>query len=443
MIDVMEIVRKLERKGASEAEVVMWRNRRFRVSFSEEISDIIDLELISVSLRVAVNKKIAVIGVEDISSENIERKIEEIIRIARASSEDPYWGGLNTVFGKTVVEEIYNKELDEVSYDDVRDIIRTMVDNVHDVHPKVSVSRGSFNILRTEYNYANSYSNEILKRSENSFGGYIWVRADVDNIGTFSDFFIGRSIKKDFDPAYFSRKVAERSLEFSRARKTTTGKYKIIFENSVAGSILTSVFSPAVSAETIFRKRSPLIDKIGTQIFDDKISIVDDGTIGRYIGAREFDDEGHPTQRTILVEKGILKTYLYDSYYAKLLNTRSTGNAWRGLASSPRPSHNVLIFEPGDLEINDLIKEVRRGIYVVRVIGEWLSNPVSGYVQATITHAYEIENGEIREPLKGGTLTMNLYENLKRSFIGASKETRATPARIVAPSIAVDNVSIS
>lgn len=443
MIDALDIIKRIEKRSVREAEVALWRNRRVRASFTDQVNELVDLDTLSMSIRVVIDKKIGVIGIEDLDPKKIDEYIDQVISIARVSPEDPNWRNLNQIYGKASVEGVYSKEIESISYDEILNVIKDLSQGVSEGDPLAKITRGSLTINSIEFSYTNTNMNNPMSRKENSFNIYSTVRIDTaEGSGSFSDFVSGRSIRKEFDPGSFGRELALRARDFVKTDKIETGKYTVVLENSVNASILSAVLAPAISSENIFRGRSPLTNKLGEQVLSDKIDLVDDGTAGEYVGAREFDDEGHPTQRTIVAEKGVLRNYLFDSYYANLMNTRSTGNAWRGLSSSPRPSINVLIMKSGSRGLEDLIKDISRGIYVVRVIGEWLSNPVSGYVQATITHAYEIMNGEIKRSLKGGTLTMNLYEGYGRDFVEASKEIKKMP-RVVTPHVVISNVSIS
>lgn len=444
MIDLFELLREIERRGASEAEISMWRSRRKRLSFTEEPGEAVELDRISLSIRVIVGKRVGVIGIEDLNRESIDKAIDRVISITKTSPEDPNWRSLNKDFGRSRVSgATYEKENIETDFSEIESMFRELRSSVHEKCKDARITRGSINISSVEYYYVNSYLNNIMSRIESGFSAYAMVRVDSNGAtGTYSDFEIGRNIKREFRPRELGERIASRAIEFTNAKKTETGRYNVILDQVVNASILTVILSPAVSAENIFRGRSPLVNKLETKILSEKISIEDNGLIGEYIGSREFDDEGVKTQRTIIVDRGVLKSYLYDTYYANLMNTRSTGNAWRGLSTSPRPSHNVLIMSPGKESLSDLVRDIGRGIYVVRVIGEWLSNPVSGYIQATITHAYEISDGEIKTPLKGGTLTTNFYKGYGEDFVDSSRETRVLD-RVVSPHIAMRNVVIS
>ncbi|RLI20590.1 TldD/PmbA family protein, partial [Candidatus Bathyarchaeota archaeon] len=201
---------------------------------------------------------------------------------------------------------------------------------------------------------------------------------------------------------------------FLKAKPIKSQKIPVIVRNQVFASILGVILSGPITADWVQKGRSPLSNKLETQVAAQKISIVDDGTLRGGWRTRPFDDEGHPTQRTAIIENGILKNYLYDSYTALKDNVKSTGNAFRGRYwMPPQPSPTNLMLEAGDVSPEEMIEETKGGVFIEETIGEWLSNPISGNLNATITHGYLIENGELTTPVKGIVMSGNLYEILK------------------------------
>jgi len=143
------------------------------------------------------------------------------------------------------------------------------------------------------------------------------------------------------------------------------------------------------------------------------------------VRTRPFDDEGHSTRITPIIEKGTLKNYLYDTYTALKENVRSTGNAQRYYYwMSPLPSPSNLILKPGKASLEEMIQETKNGIFVENTIGEWLSNPVSGNLNATVTHGYIIKNGELTEPIKGIVISGSFYELLKSGIETVGNDPR-------------------
>jgi predicted Zn-dependent protease len=174
------------------------------------------------------------------------------------------------------------------------------------------------------------------------------------------------------------------------------------------------MLNTSISANYTQKSMSPLSKKLGTQIASEDITIIDDGIVQSGWQTRPFDDEGHPTQKTPIIEKGILRNYVYDTYTALQDGVESTGNARRlNYSMAPEPALSNLILEPGRMSPEEIIHESKNGIYVEDTIGEWLSDPVSGSLSATVTHGYLVENGKLTQPIKGVVISGNFYEILK------------------------------
>ncbi|MEM4739601.1 MAG: metallopeptidase TldD-related protein, partial [Zestosphaera sp.] len=188
--------------------------------------------------------------------------------------------------------------------------------------------------------------------------------------------------------------------------------------------------------------RSPLIGKLGEELVSEHVSIVDLGASSEVLGSKPFDDEGHPTRNTILFEKGVLKTYLYDTYTALKEGKESTGNASRTFSTAPVPQPHHLRLMPGEARLDELISETREGVLVMDTIGEWLSNPVSGHLNATITHAYLVREGKLVKPIKGAVITANVYELLKHHIEAVGRDLRIEYG-VSAPSLKFSKVKIA
>lgn len=187
----------------------------------------------------------------------------------------------------------------------------------------------------------------------------------------------------------------------------------MVVHPEVFGVVLHEAFGHASEGDLVFTGESVLHKKLGEKLASEIVTIIDEGTVeGGYFCP--FDDEGHPTQRTPVIKDGILKNYIYDTYTALKDDVQSTGNAQRSYYwMNPQPSPNNLILKTGEASPEEIIRGTKRGIYIEDTIGEWLSNPISGNLNATITHGYLVENGELAEPIKGVVVSGNFYEILK------------------------------
>ncbi len=142
------------------------------------------------------------------------------------------------------------------------------------------------------------------------------------------------------------RKAAERAIRRLGAVKVETQRVPVIFEPRIARSLLGNIFD-AVDGRAIYRKASFLAGKLGEKIADERITLIDDGTIPGLFGSSPFDDEGVPTRRTPVIERGVLKNYLLNTYTARKLDMKTTGNASRGITGNAGIGHGNFFHRSG------------------------------------------------------------------------------------------------
>src|SRR6202043_1959164 len=140
--------------------------------------------------------------------------------------------------------------------------------------------------------------------------------------------------------------AAERTLRRLGARKVKTAHVPVIFDPMVSSSIIEHIFE-GVNGDSVYRGASFLAGKLGQKIAGDSVNVIDDGTIPGGFGTSPFDGEGVPTRRTVVVENGVLNSYLMNTYTAKKLGLKTTGNASRGLAGTPGIGPGNYFLQPG------------------------------------------------------------------------------------------------
>ena len=406
-------VEKALSKGATEAEVYVQKSRTIQVEFAEEIESFRVTESIGMSLRVALGKKIAMYSTSILNEDEILEAADRAVKIAKVAQEDPDWRHLNKRFGSTPVEGYYDETIKDLSYEEIIDALTSAVVGMKEYDKRVTPTRGILGISTSKISVMNSYGEECERKETNVT---VWMRAKAEDSGkkgTGTEYQQTR-FWREINFRNLAIKTAEKVVNFLEAKPIPSGKMSTVIRNQIFANILGVILSGPINADWVQKGRSPLSNKLETQIASENITIVDDGTVKGGWLTRPFDDEGHPTQRTIIVEKGVLKNYIYDTYTALKENRKSTGNALRRRYwMAPQPSPSNLILQPGKTSVEEMIKETDRGIYVEETIGEWLSNPVSGNLNATVTHGYLIENGEFKEPIKGVVIAGNFYELLK------------------------------
>jgi len=225
--------------------------------------------------------------------------------------------------------------------------------------------------------------------------------------------------------------ISHKALEL--AKKSSNGKefhYKgtIVLSPRALNNLLSYTLMPAFSAENVQRGRSILRGKIGEQIFSENITIVDDGTLDNALNSSKFDGEGTATQRTILVEKGVLKNYLYDIKRSKKEGKSTTGNASRSYQTLPYISPTNFIIE----ETNTSLEDLEEYIFVNGIIGSHTSNPITGDFAVEIQNSFYYKNGEI-VPIKRGMFGGNIFEMLKDALPLKDSEQRG---KLISPPVA-------
>ncbi|MCI0469305.1 MAG: TldD/PmbA family protein [Nitrospirae bacterium] len=253
-----------------------------------------------------------------------------------------------------------------------------------------------------------------------------------------SRFFSGVSFDK------VGRIAAQRAARLLGASKITPGKRAIIMDNSVVTEFL-SVFSAALSAESVQKKKSILADKIGRNVISEKLNIVDSGLLDGMLGSKPFDDEGVRTMKKTLIENGVLKGFLHNTYTAGKEAVVSTGNAVRGgFTGLPSVGPTNLFLEPASNEFiiafDDIIKAAGTGIYVTEAMGMHTANPISGEFSVGVSGLW-IENGEIRYPVKEAVISGNMLDLFRNTALVG--DDMRFYGNIGAPSLLIENIDIS
>ncbi|MBF6569820.1 MAG: TldD/PmbA family protein [Candidatus Binataceae bacterium] len=231
---------------------------------------------------------------------------------------------------------------------------------------------------------------------------------------------------------------AERAVRRLGGRKVKTLRAPVVFEPDRAASLIRALIG-AASGPSLYRGASFLVDRLGSQITSSNVTIVDDGTIRSGLASKPFDGEGLPTTRKAVVEAGVLKTYLLDSYCARKLKLSPTGNASRSVGESPTVSSSNLFLEPGTYTPEQIIGSVKEGLYVTELIGFGVNTVTGDYSRGA--SGIWIENGELTYPVQEITIAGNLKDMfMSIEMIGSDLVWRSST---VAPTIKISEMTIA
>lgn len=208
-------------------------------------------------------------------------------------------------------------------------------------------------------------------------------------------------------------KHADKALDFIRLAEEEyqiiTGIYPVIFSSKCIGTLL-ATFESGCNGKLVQKGASPLIGKLGEKIIDTRLSIYDDPMIDYADGSGPIDGEGVLSQRTPLFEDGILRNYIYDLQTAGIMDVKSTGNGERSFGSQPYPGYSNITIKPGDMKLQDMISDIKKGILVDQMLGGGQSNILAGEFSVNIELGFLIENGQIVGRVKDCMLAGNVFD---------------------------------
>jgi PmbA protein len=263
--------------------------------------------------------------------------------------------------------------------------------------------------------------------------------AQDENGGMQRDYWysVARSLAK-LDPAeQVGKEAARRTLRRLGARKAKTADVPVVLDPMVARSMLEHIFE-GINGDSVYRGASFLAGKLGEKIAGTNVNIVDDGTMSGGFGTTPFDGEGIPTRRTVVIENGILKSYLLNTYTAKKLGLETTANASRGLAGTPGIGPGNYFLQPGTKTSKQIISEIKDGLYVTEFLGHG-ANLVTGDYSRGASGMW-IVNGELAFPVEEITVAGNLKDMFSNiSEIGSDLEFRGS---VASPTIRIDGLTV-
>jgi len=438
-----DVVQRAMQRGATAAECVIRDGTEFStVVRLGEVETLKESGSKALGIRVFVGQRAANTWTSDLSQQSLQRMIDSALELAKVTTEDPFASipeaaQLGSIDGDL---DLYYDDVNSLSTTDRIDYARRAERAALDFDPRISNSEGgSFDVATGRKVLANSHG--FLGEFQRSYCSVSAVPIARDEQGKMQrDYWysVSRTMGKLESAESVGQTAAKRTLQRLGARKVKTVRVPIIFDPQVARSLLGHIFE-AANGESIYRNASFLTGKLGEQIAGENVTVIDDGTIPGGFGSSPFDMEGVPTRRTVVVENGVLKSYLLNTYAAKKLGLATTGNASRGLAGNPGIGSGNFFLKPGVRTPRQIIGDVKDGLYVTEFLGFGV-NLVTGDFSRGAGGLW-IVNGELTYPVEEITAAGNLKEMLRNiSEIGNDLEFRGS---VACPTIRIDGMTVA
>ena len=442
-----DVVAKALKAGATDAEAVVYEGDEFSALVRlGQVETLKGSGSRAVGLRVFLGQRVASTSSSDFSNESVARLVEGAVTLAKITSEDPFAGlPERNEFGKLEGDlKLYFEDVNEMPPAERIEIARRTEAAAMACDTRIQNSGGGdFDTATTHKILVNSRG--FVGEYRRSYCGFSTQPIAQDEKGGMQRnywFSNARTVKKLDSPEAVGKEAARRTLRRLGARQVKTQKAPVVFSPEIARSIIGNIFE-AANGDAIYRNASFFSGLLGEQVAGENITVIDDGTlvfdgVGGF-GTRPFDGEGLPTRRTVLVERGILKSYVTNTYTARKLGIQSTGNASRGLAGNPGIGAGNFFLEPGTQTPEQIIGEVKNGLYVTETMGFGVNLVTGDYSQGA--SGLWIENGELAYPVEEITIAGNLKDMYKN--IVAVGDDLVFHGASAAPTIRVEGMMIA
>lgn len=300
--------------------------------------------------------------------------------------------------------------------------------------------KGNLNSIKSKMALSNSNDVNIDQDFSFTYGIVQFNKASQNDVIIDGDHFD----PKKFDDSEIDaliEKISKRIGLLKNLESLTPRKMPVVFSPQ-GTKILTSPLISHLNGYSIYQKVSPLIDKLGEKMFDEKFTILDDPTCKTGIGSRTHDDEGTKSTQMPFVENGVVKNFYHSLKTANLTNSEPTGHGMRGgINSLPSPSKSNILIKNGETNFEEMISDIKEGLLVDSVIGQGMANTLNGDFSNSVGMAFKIENGKVVGRVKGYAIAGNIYQMFK-NINGISKETESFFGSYVAPYFRFDDMNV-
>ena len=438
------IKQALER-GATDAECTISEGQEFSASVRMgEVETLKEAGSRGAGLRVLIGKRMGSSYTSDLTPEGIRQMVASATDLAQLTTEDPQSGlpDASELGSLTGDLKLFSDEVAGLPTDQKIDAAKRAEAAALAFDPRITNSDGgSFDSNIGGKVFANSRGFAGAYRSTYCSLSAVPVAALNGHMERDYWFTIARDFSGLESPELVGRTAAERVIRRLGAVKVETQKVPVIFEPRVARTLLGNLFD-AVQGMAIYRQASFLAGKLGTKIASDRITLIDDGTLPGLFGSQPFDDEGVPSRRTSVIEKGVLNNYLLNTYTARKLGMKTTGNASRGITGNAGIGHGNFFLEANDSDAKtpeQILAGVKNGFYVTELIGSGVNIVTGDYSRGAA--GMWIRDGEPAFPVSEVTIASTLQEMLTGvAEIGNDLEFRGS---VSAPTIMIGEMTVA
>jgi PmbA protein len=436
------IVRQALDKGVAEAECTISEGQEFSANIRmREIESLKEAGARGAGMRVLIGKRAGSAYTSDLSEEGIARMVGSALEIAEIAGEDPFAGlpeaeELGRIDGDL---GLYCPDVEALEAASKVELAKRAEHAALAADPRISNSEGaSFGSHAGRNAFANSRGFAASYRTSSCSLSVSPVARDGDSMERDYWFSAARSVAALEPAEQVGQIAARRALRRLGARKVPTQKVPVIFEPRTARSLLGNIFE-AVHGQAIYRKASFLAGRLDEKVASQCVTVIDDATLPGLFGTSPFDDEGVLARRTAVIEKGVLRSYLLNTYAARKLGLKTTGNAARGLAGNAGIGHGNFFLEASAVSPEEMLNSVKDGFYVTELMGFGVNIVTGDYSRGAA--GLWIRKGELAFPVSEVTIAGNLKQMLMDiETAGSDLEFRGS---VAAPTVLIREMTVA
>jgi len=349
-------------------------------------------------------------------------------------------------------EGVFAREILELGTDDMIEYSLQLVEEARETDPKAKIVNAGCSATWGGIALGNTLGIQAASRTGMNICFIYVIAMDGEERKSSYDFDVSR--ERLFETAGLGERAAKDAVRLLGAKKMNkTARMPTIWTPKASAPYVLSSIGQSVMGQPVVEGISPLCDMLGDTVASSGLTIVDDGQNPKGLGTHAIDGEGHPQQRNVIVDKGVLKSFLFDSYYGRAFNVESTGNCSRGggpfggptpYESSPSVSTKWLEIEQGKKSIDDLVAEVDgKGVMIMDMpLGIFHTNVSTGEFSVVANSVLLIENGEIKGSLEPVSIAGQFYKGFK-NLLHIGSDVTLTPYGAQAPSLLFDDFSVT
>lgn len=432
-------VKEALKQKASEAEAYASLDKEAEVFIeNNDLKQVKSHKTGSIGIRIFLNNSLGFASVNSLEKDKVLDAIGKAIKIAKVSPSDKH-NRLPAENSVKMLKGIYDNNAEGFEPADATKYAIEMLKTAKSYDTRVSVDSGTFNSSVLSHALCNSNGIELEEMVSMFSWNIMGMAIDGSGVSNFDFQFNGTHSVRNIDVVTTADDFAKSVVKSLNARKIDSLKGSMLLSPNAASELIQDFVTFAINSHNVQKKTSKFANMIGKKVASNSLTVVDDATFTDGLAAESFDREGVGHKSNVIIDRGVLKRYIYNTYTASKDKTKSTGNASGGTSSPPSVGSTNTIFESGNRSFDTLIGEIKKGVMINRFSGN--VNPVNGDFSGVVKGGHLIENGSMVCPVKEVMVAGNLFEALK-NISGLSRERKKIFASLL-PYIRIEGISFT